>query len=313
MNPDRIFSQHREDALAKQYAATSYSTFVAMPFRSQFSYRPDDVLTKVIYEAAKRATALGTTARPFARPIRVDSGPQYAAQVTEEIVVSILEAHFMIADMTFQNAGVVLEAGIALGLKPTSRLIFVMQGSPSELHFDINHNRAISYDGPGAVDEIAEALIGAAKAFEEDCDRYITSIKKSLTSEAMLCLNWYGRMQRDIGAAASLQMGAMPKYLTDSYSHLAPVILQATIRELLDHKLIWHDYQKGVPIDDAGQLGDKFGMHATELGWLVIGQIWPEIARANFVSDAATAKGTKDERKPMKKAAGRRTTKRKRS
>ncbi len=163
MNPDRIFRQHRDDALAKQFTATRHSTFVAMPFQRQFSYDPQKVYESVIWKAAERATNRNETKRPFARPSRVDSGPGIAGPIDEEILVNVLESHFFLADLTFQNAGVVVETGIALGLKPTNRIILVMQGRLEELHFDIKHNRVISYDRPDSTEEIATALIGAAK------------------------------------------------------------------------------------------------------------------------------------------------------
>lgn len=39
MNPDRVYRQYRDDALADQAAADRYSTFVAMPFDESFRYR----------------------------------------------------------------------------------------------------------------------------------------------------------------------------------------------------------------------------------------------------------------------------------
>ena len=39
MNADRIYREHRDEAMASQFAADSYSTFVAMPFAEKFSYR----------------------------------------------------------------------------------------------------------------------------------------------------------------------------------------------------------------------------------------------------------------------------------
>lgn len=38
MNPERIYRQYRDDALAHQLTADKYSTFVAMPFSEHFSY-----------------------------------------------------------------------------------------------------------------------------------------------------------------------------------------------------------------------------------------------------------------------------------
>ena len=49
--------------------------------------------------------------------------------ITEEIVVRILESHLFIADLTFENPGVVLETGIAMGLKSNRQVILITQES----------------------------------------------------------------------------------------------------------------------------------------------------------------------------------------
>ena len=43
-------------------------------------------------------------------------------------------------------------------------------------------------------------------------------------------------------------------------------------RELRDKDLLWTDYAVG-----AVPGGDAFGMHATELGWLVIENMWIDL------------------------------------
>ena len=55
MNPERIYRQYRDDALAKQVTASKYATFVAMPFGDKPSYHANDILRDVIQEAASRA------------------------------------------------------------------------------------------------------------------------------------------------------------------------------------------------------------------------------------------------------------------
>jgi hypothetical protein len=276
MNPDRIYREYRDDALAKQFTATQYSTFVAMPFQDQFSYRQKEVFA-LFCEATKKATQQNTARRPFAEPRRVDSGPRVASQVTEEIVVRILESHFFIADLTFENAGVLVETGIALGLKPTKQIILVTQGSPSELHFDINHNTVIRYDNHDAADQISLALIGAAEAFEAECNRYVGSVKNRLTPEAILCLNSYGK-RRMVDRTSSLHSGNV-EYLRFLFGdELSKLAFQAAFRELIDKNLMQTDYQKGVYSEEHGGPVDKWGGHVTPLGRLFIDMIWPEIA-----------------------------------
>src|SRR5262249_30716399 len=122
MNPDRIYQQHRDDALEKQITATEYSTFVAMPFADRFSYKSKEIYTKIIQAAAKRANKLGSAKRRFAKPFRIDDVPGTAGVITEGIIVQILESHLFIGDLTFENTGVLLEAGVALGLKPNMQI-----------------------------------------------------------------------------------------------------------------------------------------------------------------------------------------------
>jgi hypothetical protein len=105
MNPDRIYRQYRDDALAKQITAAEYSTFVAMPFMDQFSYSATKIYKDVIQGAADRANAIGGTKREFATPRRVDDAPSVAVVITEEIVVQILESHLFLGDLTFENPG----------------------------------------------------------------------------------------------------------------------------------------------------------------------------------------------------------------
>jgi hypothetical protein len=136
MNVERIYQRHRDDALAKQIASSNYFTFVAMPFRDTFSYRSKEIYSEVIQRAAAVANRKGA-ARKFDLPRRADEVSGQAIVITEEIIVSILECHLFVADITFHNAGVLLETGVALGLKPNGQIILLSQGTPEELHFDL--------------------------------------------------------------------------------------------------------------------------------------------------------------------------------
>ena len=75
MNPDRIYRQYRDDALAKQITASEYTTFVAMPFDERFSYRSRDIYTDAIQAAIKQANQRCVTPRKFAVAKRVDDHP----------------------------------------------------------------------------------------------------------------------------------------------------------------------------------------------------------------------------------------------
>ena len=272
MNPERIYRQYRDDALAHQITADKYSTFVAMPFGERFSYRSQQIYIEVIRVAAERASGRGETRRQFSPPRRIDDEPGVAGVITEDIIVQILQSHLFLADLTFENPGVLLEVGVALGLKPNNQIILVLQGDPSTLHFDIRNNRVIRYDHPEAINKIASALIFGANAFEADCQRYIESITNTLSSDAILCLNWYGRLWRDNpGRTPSLHRGAVGPYFQGAD---AGVRFSDATRELLGRRLLWSDYKVG-----AIPGGDMFGMHATELGWRVIEHMWADLRR----------------------------------
>jgi len=122
MNPYRIYRDEWARALAVQTTATKYRTFVAMPFQERFSYRSREILSGVIGAAVDEANRRGQTPRQFDIPERIDV-PMGAAVITEEIILRILESHIFMADVTFENAGVLLETGIALGTKPNRQIM----------------------------------------------------------------------------------------------------------------------------------------------------------------------------------------------
>jgi hypothetical protein len=276
MNPDRIYREHRDDALARQVTAHEYTTFVAMPFGDRFSYRSRDVFDWAICAAAACATERDEAARPFARPIRADDRAGVAGVITEDIIVDILETHFFVADLTFANPGVLLEAGAALGLKPNGQIILLLQGDPRDLHFDIRNNRVIRYDSDGAVEEIASALIAAARAFEDDRQRYVESVTRSLSPDAILYLNGYAILQKDSpgqgGSPANLQIGGN---LT-----IGSIRYYDALRELTQRRLLRIDYAPPPSATPALRLAELyFVSHATELAWAVIEHMWPALRR----------------------------------
>src|SRR6266536_913857 len=107
MNPDRVWRELSNEALAQQIVAHSYGLFVAMPFRDQFSYRADQVFVDVIEASVVKANLTGSP-RPFANPIRADRMATSAAEITEDIVEGILFNHFFLADLTMANQGVLV-------------------------------------------------------------------------------------------------------------------------------------------------------------------------------------------------------------
>ncbi len=266
MNPDRIYQQYRDDALALQITAKVYSTFVAMPFEERFSYPSREIFNKVICGAAKEANCLIRNGRKFAEPMRADDEPGTAGVITEEIVTRILESHVFLADLTFQNPGVLLEAGIALGLKPNKQIILITQDPLNNLHFDIRNNRVLRYTQPGGIDRIAGALKAGVMAFETDREKYIDLIVKTLSSDAIRCLHFYGELcHKKPDKKPSLHYGVVNESLKFSRGDFI-----MAVRELLERRLIWSDFKANT---------GRYGMHATALGWAVIEDRWPNLCR----------------------------------
>jgi hypothetical protein len=269
MNPYRIYRDEWARALAVQATASSYSCFVAMPFREHFSYRSHEILVRVIVAAVSVANERNQTPRPFAEPTRVDI-PGGATPITDDIVKGIIESHIFIGDVTFENSGVLLETGIALGTKPAAQIVLITQGSQDALHFDLRNNRVLTYSPTGAVEALASALVAAALSFEEHVAVQVSGVARRLSPEAILALNWYGRLQREHGAA-SLHAGNTGPYFSAPDGRAR---FDAAVRELRDRDLVWTDYKVG-----AVPGGDAYGTHATELGWLVIERMWPDLRR----------------------------------
>jgi len=272
MNPDRLYSQYREDMLAKQITSDEYSIFVAMPFQERYSYPSRNIFEKIIEASVLTANSLLETGRKFAMPRRVDDEPGVAGVITEDIVVRILECHIFFADLTSQNAGVLLETGVAFGLKPNNQIILITQDDLNTLHFDLRNNRVIRYTDEDSTKQIGEALKSSVNSFEIDIKSYIHSIQKTLSPDSIMCLNYYGRLRRDHPHDAySLHLGVAQHCLGELD---AVGRFNNATRELLSRKLIWTDYSVG-----AIPGGDAFGMHATELGWALIENMWSNLKR----------------------------------
>jgi hypothetical protein len=270
MNPERIYQQYREDALAGQIEAIKYSIFVAMPFRDMFSYRSREVYHEIIQKAAEVANSKRIAKREFDVPERVDDAPGQAIVITEEIVVGILESHLFLADITFQNPGVILETGVALGLKPNRQIILISQGTAHELHFDLRNNMVNFYQGLADVEKLAVAMIAAAAAFEQDADKYVNSVVESLSEPAIRCLRWRGE-QMDRNPSQSLHSGTAATIFNNHPGSQAELLFQLATQELIQRKLL-----KMYFIKNANE--EKFGMFPSKLGEVLIKKTWPEFS-----------------------------------
>ncbi|MFM9994893.1 MAG: hypothetical protein ACKVU4_03725 [Phycisphaerales bacterium] len=286
MNPDLVYARYRDDALAHQFTLGEYATFVAMPFGEVYSYRSTRVFEEVVCKAAERANVIGPEhmiKRRFARPMRIDQSPGFAVQITDEILKAILYSHFVLGDVTTPNAGVHLEVGAALALKPNERIVLITQGRPEELHFDIRGKNVVNYNSEAGVEKIAEAICAAALSFESDRQKYLNQLSAGLTADAILLLNWYGQGQSGMGKARPpLFEDNPPPYFKGPPPALSvegwdirgtrPRMCFA-LRELLDKHLIMNDYKPQQRSPEGVE--DRWGYHATELGWAFIEYMWP--------------------------------------
>jgi len=281
MNVDHIYQLQRDDAFARQFSSDHYQTFVAMPFSNRGGYpepRIRKLLLEQVHERANLALTASLGSRNFAPLSRVDDGgPGGAVVITDQIVTDILSCHFFVGDLTGCNFGVVLETGIALALKPNGRVLLFTQDDTESLHFNLKVTNVNRYTEGDLVDKVATALVGAAKVFEKEADRYIRSLSSQLTVDAHYILNLYA--QRWIGWCDGMDKPAMfhgvaADQTAEHFRHFKEtagrVVFNDAVRELAAHRLFWTDYQPNTPPG----VGDSYGLHATELGWRVIEHIW---------------------------------------
>lgn len=125
--------EHVRAAREKRTKATSKDCFVAMNFDPAFELLYD----KAIYPAIRDAGF---------NPIKVNR-LEYNDQITDEIIIRIRGARFLIAEMTGQKHGVYFEAGFAKGL--SLPVIFCCKKEDVEqhrLHFDIRQYNHIVWE-----------------------------------------------------------------------------------------------------------------------------------------------------------------------
>jgi len=274
MNVDHIYQLQRDDAFAAQFSAAKYRTFVAMPFNNRGGYPETRIKALLLEQVHVRANQLLTASsgRTFAPLERVDGGSAGAVVITDQIVIGILESHFFLGDLTGGNLGVVLETGIALALKPNSRVSLFTQDDSASLHFDLKVTNVNRYTEENLIEKAASALVGAATAFENEADRYIRLLSSQLTPDGIKLLNIYGRMwkgwrsgepQRSLFVEKTA--GSVPEFAGEA----GRVAFHEAVRELSARRLLWTDYQP-----DTAPGFDSYGIHATKLGWRLIEHLW---------------------------------------
>lgn len=289
MNVETIYRLHRDEAFAKQFIAPSYSTFVAMSFGKTDKYDADEVYRLLKEEVHVRANQLRVAAnlpKPFLPLHRVSEHKGTAVVVTESIATRILEEHFFVGDLTGNNPGVILETGVALGLKPNRRLVLITQDAHKEIHFDLKVTHVTQYKVDALVRNVSQALVEAAIVFESEARLYITQVSARLTSDAIIVLNIYGELWKGREEDAS-NPSIFQRKAGSQRDHFAGavgrVLFEQAARELIGHRLLWTDYQSNA-VDGA----DLVGHHATELGWLVIEHIWKHDPRMRKPAGAPT-------------------------
>lgn len=290
MNANLIYRLHRDEAFAKQFTATEYQTFVAMPFGNHGGYpskRIRDLLKKVHAQANEKL--LPGNKRRFAELRRVDDITSGTMVITDEVIRQILDAHFFLADLTGCNFGVVLETGLALAFKPNEQVLVFTQDDIRMLHFDLKVTRIAEYEEETLVSKAADELVKAAKFFETRADEYVRFIASQLTSDAILLLNIYGRRWKGwqsnspSDSQPSLFQRAAAEYNNVFSGPIGRNLFQDAARELNEHRLFWTMYTP-----NASDGADSYGIHATELGWLVIEHLWDHDPRMRKPMGAPT-------------------------
>ena len=276
MNVDHIYQFQRDDAFAAQFSAQEYQTFVAMPFSNRGGY-PEPRIKKLLLEEVHiwaNNVLSSDSKRKFAPLHRVDGDGSAGGSVviTDQIVTDILKSHFFVGDLTGCNFGVVLEAGVGLALKPNERVLLFTQDDTASLHFDLKVTNINRYTEENFVERAAEALVSAAAAFETEADRYIRFLSSQVTPDAIIVLNYYGRLWKGWQPGNNQPSIYEEKMAGDILPFRGPdarIAFQQAIRELLQKRLFWTHYQPntGVGID-------SFGLHSTKLGWRVIEHLW---------------------------------------
>ena len=265
MNPNRVWRELANDALAEQAIAERYGVFVAMPFQNQFSYQADRVFAEVV-TAAIEAAGREELPRAFDRPVRADTISHNASEITEDIVRAILLNHLFLADLTLANQGVLVELGVALSLKAQREIVLIAQGDLRALHFNIKDNRVILYDDETAVASIAGALADGARGFENRLGHRMAALRRSLSPQALYVLS----VSRRLGPDRPLSSRDLKK---DVASGLDPgshdLVFVSAAQELQSRGLM--------EAMEAGGAGiDAYGLKPSRLGLELIRQSWPE-------------------------------------
>lgn len=268
MNPYRIYRDEAARALRLQATASEYSCFVAMPFREGVRYRSSRILEKIL-AAAEEANGQERLPRKFSPPQRVDQ-PQGAVVITEEIVLQILRSHVFVADLTFQNPGVILETGIAMGMKPVKQIVLLTQQRTSKLHFNLKASHVIRYSQAGKTARIADSFVAAARHFENQVRRYLHEVTTRLSPEALIALRYFAECQQQSVHVSLHSSNRGPKF--EGPEGLGR--FDVAMAELRSRDLVWTHY-----LPHATPSGDAYGMHATEFGWAVIERMWPELPK----------------------------------
>lgn len=244
MNVDLIYRLHRDEAFATLFTAKEYSTFVAMPFADSVGYAASRIyglLQEVNVKANSEAKSKGLP-KSFAALHRISAHTGSAIVITEAIALEILNQHFFVGDLTGNNPGVVLETGVALGLKANKRLVLITQDDRTEIHFDLKVTHVTCYTEDSLIEIVASALVGAAEAFEKEATEYIRFVSTGLTPDAILVLNCYGQLwkTRSSGDRPSIfePQSCQPFHTPDG-----SLRFQHSIRELLTKRLMWTDYR----------------------------------------------------------------------
>ncbi len=285
-----MYQAYSDEALVKRLTAEQYQTFVAMPFSDHGFYRSKEVRELITSSLTAIDSIPGRSADnpSLAKPTRIDDTGDFAYTITDSIVEMILSTNFFIADVTGNNAGVLLELGIALAARKGSESILVLtQGEFDELHFDIRNLKVVQYTETNLKEKLQAAMNVMIQREDENRRKLLVSIKKNLPANCIICLAAYCALhehedhskqqqslffensdfcpldKRELPPLAKIEK-ERDRFPNDDNARL---YFDLACDTLVRHHLLVCAHTTNL-LEDSETL--TFGYHATELGWLVM-------------------------------------------
>jgi hypothetical protein len=112
-------------------------------------------------------------------------------------------------------------------------------------------------------------MVAAATAFENEVERYVGSVVKTLSSPAIRCLRWFGKV-RKTGPDEAVHEGVAARVFPDRPESEATLLVHLATQELIQKQLFYTHF------DTLKSDEGRWAAGATKLGWIVIAKLWPK-------------------------------------